>query len=101
MLKSEPIVCTLTDDELQSRKVTWQDVVQKSVTSATPIDRGYILTLDVEHSEIEELRELVNAESKCCRWMHLALDEHAMRLSITSDSVGGAAVIGRMLGVER
>jgi len=98
-MKELPIVCTLGDAELKERLLSWEDVVRRFVTSAEAIDGGFSLALDVGGSELQQIHELVVAESDCCGWMSLAFDERAMRLVITATSRAGVDAIGRMLGL--
>jgi hypothetical protein len=96
----KPIVCTLTDEERSSRTTTWKDVVANSVTHIEELGDGYALTLNAGQIDLDQLRNLVESESECCRWMNLQLQERSpLTLSISSASPGGKAVIKHMLGL--
>ena len=50
-----------------------------------------------------ELRELIAAESECCRWMNLELDESIVPpvLTITADTDEGVSAIVEMITAVR
>ncbi len=99
MYEPKPIICTLTDEDLKSRKTTWREVMRTSVSDVREIADGYTLILGT-NNDIEAVRQLTRAESACCEWMSLELSEGApSTLKITSESPGGKAVIKEMLAL--
>lgn len=98
MREHKPVICTLTDGERNQRATHWHDVVRRYATSIREDPNGFTLVLrDGEHV-FETIRDLVEAERRCCQWMNLELNrEKPVSLTITAESKEGKAAIGAML----
>ena len=100
MKNLKPVVCTLTPAQFVHRGSAWRTIVQ-TTTRAQECPGGYVLTFDRDERRLAKLVELVASEQACCEWMNLDLVQgDEVTLTMTADSVEGAAVIQAMLGVK-
>ena len=100
MSRHSPVVCTLTDAERKERGTTWQQVARTAVSAIEEREDGFVLTFNGDRATFEEIRNLVEAERRCCQWMTLDLqDGSPATLRIAADTVEGRAAIKRMLAL--
>lgn len=98
MDSSKPIICTLTPAQRIARGTTWRDVMREAVTNVEECPAGFVLTLGGATIDVDTIRELVEAERDCCRWMDLQFGHgDVLTLTITSSSPIGKAAIQQML----
>jgi hypothetical protein len=88
---SDTIVCTLSRDELSDTRSAWQKLFRTALLAREEIPGG--LRLVVNDGSAEALRQLIEIERDCCRWITFQLD--GPTVSLTAKGVG-AAIIRRM-----
>jgi len=92
---SETIACTLTPDDLHETQSAWQKLFHLSLISRQVVPGG--LRLVVHPGSAEALRQLIDIERECCRWISFALDGP----SVTMTAAGaGASTIREMWQVR-
>src|SRR5688572_21069122 len=64
-----PIVCTLSEAELQERRRTILAEVRDAVLKTTSIHEGYVYEFARTPEILERLARLVALESQCCRFL--------------------------------
>jgi hypothetical protein len=88
---SETIVCTLSPGELLDTKAAWEKLLRLSLVSRDVVPGG--LRLVVNEGSAEALRQLIEIERECCRWITFELDGPVVTMTARGP---GAAVIRRM-----
>jgi hypothetical protein len=81
---SKTIVCTLSKDELSDTRSAWQKLFRTALLVREEIPGG--LRLVVNEGSAEALRQLIDIERDCCRWITFELD--GPTVSMTADGVG-------------
>lgn len=81
---SRTIVCTLSKDELTDTRAAWQKLFRTAVLVREEIPGG--LRLVVNEGSAEALRQLIEIERDCCRWITFKLD--GPTVSMTAEGVG-------------
>jgi hypothetical protein len=85
---SDTIVCTLSKDELSDTRTAWQKLFRTALLVREEIPGG--LRLLVNDGSAEALRQLIEIERDCCRWITFQLDGPAV--SMTADGTGVSAL---------
>lgn len=85
---SRTIACTLTADELKETESAWKKLLRLSLVSRQEIPGGLRLTVD-PRSEAA-LRQLVDIERGCCRWITFEFDGPSVTMTAPG---GGESVI--------
>ena len=98
---SKTIVCTLSKDELTDTRGAWQKLFRTALLVREEIPGG--LRLVVNEGSAEALRQLIEIERTCCRWITFKLD--GQTVSMTAEGVGVWALrsmwaIDRAMGRE-
>jgi hypothetical protein len=87
---SDTVVCTLTQDELKDTRTAWQKLFRTALLVREEIPGG--LRLAVNEGSARALRQLIDIERECCRWITFELDGPAV--SMTAEGAGKAAIRG-------
>jgi len=82
------IACTLTADELTETESAWKKLLRLSLVSRQEIPGGVRLTVD-RRSEAA-LRQLIDIERECCRWITFELDGPSV--TMTAPGAGESAI---------
>ena len=85
---SDTISCTLTPDDLRETQAAWQKLLRLSLVSREEVTGG--LRLEVHPGSAEALRQLVDIERECCRWITFELDGPVV--TMTSAGAGESAI---------
>jgi len=85
---SNTIMCTLSTDELSDTRAAWQKLFRTALVVREEIPGG--LRLLVRDDSAEALRQLIEIERDCCRWITFQLD--GPRVFITAEGAGESAV---------
>ncbi len=85
---SDTIMCTLSKDELSDTRSAWQKLFRTALMLREEIPGG--LRLVVNDASAEALRQLIEIERDCCRWINFELD--GPTVSMTADGDGAAAL---------
>ena len=87
---SNTIACTLSADELKDVGGAWQKLFRTSLISRDLVPGGLRLTV---HSGAEPaLRQLIDIEAECCRWITFELDGPSV--TMTAEGDGEQAIRG-------
>jgi hypothetical protein len=81
---SDTIVCTLSKDELADTSSAWQKLFRTAVLVREEIPGG--LRLVVNDWSAEALRQLIEIERDCCRWITFELEGPIV--SMTAEGAG-------------
>ena len=85
---SDAIACTLTQDDLRETRKAWQKLFRLSLVSRDEVPGG--LRLSVHPSSAAALRQLIDIERECCRWITFALDGPVV--TMTAPGAGESAI---------
>jgi hypothetical protein len=85
---SNTIMCTLSRDELSDTRSAWQKLFRTALMLREEIPGG--LRLVVNDASAEALRQLIDIERDCCRWINFELD--GPTVSMTAEGAGAAAL---------
>ena len=85
---SDTIACTLSTDELRDTRSAWQKLFRTALLLRAEIPGG--LRLVVNDGSAEALRQLIEIERDCCRWITFQL--HGPTVSMTAEGAGTAAI---------
>jgi hypothetical protein len=85
---SDTIVCTLSKDELSDTRTAWQKLFRTALLVREEIPGG--LRLVVNDGSAKALRQLIEIERDCCRWITFQLD--GPTVSMTAAEAGAAAI---------
>jgi hypothetical protein len=99
---SKTIVCTLSKDELTDTRAAWLKLFRTALLVREEIPGG--LRLVVNGGSAEALRQLIEIERDCCRWITFELD--GPTVTMTAKGAGILALrtmwaIGPQLGGNR
>jgi hypothetical protein len=87
---SETIACTLSADDLKDVQAAWQKLFRASLISRDLVPGG--LRLTVHPGAEPALRQLIDIEVDCCRWITFELDGPSV--TMTAEGNGEEAVRG-------
>jgi len=90
---SEPIVCTLSEEDLILRKEALKKDLFSKVIKKEEADNGYIFYFKDEEGLLSQLTEFILFEQKCCKFFHYDL-------SVQSNGKGIAMKISGPLGTK-
>lgn len=82
------IACTLTARELKETMTAWKKLLRLSLMSRQEIPGG--LHLVVHPESALALRQLVEIERECCRWITFSLD--GSTVTMTAEGAGESAI---------
>jgi hypothetical protein len=85
---SSTIACTLSQQELSDTSSAWQKLFRTALLERAEIPGG--LRLVVNDASAEALRQLIEVERECCRWITFELD--GPTVSITAEGAGVTAI---------
>jgi hypothetical protein len=85
---AETIACTLSAEDLKDVGAAWQKLFRNSLVSRDVVPGG--LRLTVHPGAESALRQLVDVEAECCRWISFDLDGPSV--TMTADGPGAQAV---------
>ena len=85
---SDAIACTLTPDDLRETRNAWQKLFRLSLVSRDEVPGG--LRLSVHPGSADALRQLMDIERECCRWITFVLDGPVV--TMTSPRAGESAI---------
>ncbi|HET6309704.1 MAG TPA: hypothetical protein VFH00_01725 [Candidatus Nitrosotalea sp.] len=87
---SETIACTLSADDLKDVQAAWQKLFRASLISRDLVPGG--LRLTVHPGAETALRQLIDIEVDCCRWITFELDGPSV--TMTAEGNGEEAIRG-------
>src|SRR6185436_3159398 len=91
-----PIVCTLTESELQERRQTILSAARNAVLETTSIANGYTYEFALSPQILEQLARLVELERQCCRFLDFQIIVEAaaerVRLEVTGPPAAKALI---------
>lgn len=93
---SNTIACTLNADELTETESAWKKLLRLSLVARQEIPGGVRLTVD--HRSRAALRQLIDIERECCRWITFELDGSSV--AMTAPGAGEAAIREIWAGVR-
>jgi len=84
-----PIVCTLTTDQLQERRINVLEPIRNAAIKTEELPMGYAYTFQPQPDLLVRLAKLVDLERGCCRFLTFAIiaNEETIRLEITGPPV--------------
>ena len=85
---SDAIACTLTQDDLRETRNAWQKLFRLSLVSRDEVPGG--IRLSVHPGSADALRQLIDIERECCRWITFVLDGPVV--TMTSSGPGESAI---------
>jgi len=85
---SNTIMCTLSRNELSNTRAAWQKLFRTALLVREEIPGG--LRLEVREDSAEALRQLIDIERDCCRWITFRLD--GPRVSMTAEGAGESSL---------
>ena len=87
------IACTLTQEDLRETVTAWKKLLRLSLVSREEIPGG--LRLVVHPGSADALKQLVDVERECCRWITFQLDGPAVMMTASG---GGESTIREIWG---
>jgi len=85
---SNTIMCTLSRNELSNTRAAWQKLFRTALLVREEIPGG--LRLEVREDSAEALKQLIDIERDCCRWITFRLD--GPRVSMTAEGAGESSL---------
>ena len=85
---SDTVVCTLTPADLRDVGSAWQKLFRLSLVSREEVLGGLRLVMHPESAPA--LRELIDIERECCRWITFELD--GATVTMTAAGAGATAI---------
>jgi hypothetical protein len=85
---SDIVACTLSRSELEETGAAWQKLFRLSLVSRDEVPGG--LRLLFHAGSADALRQLIDIERECCRWITFELD--GATVTMTSPGPGAAAI---------
>ena len=92
---SDAVACTLAQDELKETELAWKKLLRLSLVSREEIPGG--LRLAVHPGSATALRQLIDVERECCRWITFQLDGPAVMMTASG---GGESTIREIWGAQ-
>jgi len=82
-----PIICTLTEDQLRERRLTFLNSIREAVLEIISIPDGFSYRFAANPEVVAQLSDLVELERQCCRFLTFRIvtepEEQSVRLDIT------------------
>lgn len=72
-----PIVCALTDKQLQKRRKDFLDKAAESLIDSAELENGFRFHFPLENSILHDLAEIIDLERKCCPFLNFSLNLQA------------------------
>ncbi len=72
-----PIVCTLSDKELQERRKNILDKIAAFLIDSRELPDGYRFRFSIDDSILQNLVTVINLERKCCPFLNFKLSLEA------------------------
>src|SRR5260221_12646160 len=88
-------MCTLSTAELRDTEAAWQRLFREWLVARDPVPGGLRLTVIPEAEPA--LRQLVDVEVGCCRWISFEIDGPSVAMTAAGEA-GGQANPGRGAG---
>lgn len=85
---SDTVMCTLSKAELSDTRAAWQKLFRTALVVREEIPGG--LRLVVRKDSAEALKQLIDIERDCCRWITFRLD--GPEVTLTAEGAGQSAV---------
>jgi hypothetical protein len=85
---SRTIACTLSADDLKDVSAAWQKLLRNSLISRDLVPGGLRLTVDPGAQQA--LRQLIDIETQCCRW--ITFEIAGPSVTMTADGSGEHAI---------
>jgi hypothetical protein len=85
---SDTIACTLSAEDLEDVGAAWQKLFRTSLISRDLVPGG--LRLTVHPGAEQALRQLIDIETECCRW--ITFDLEGPSVTMTADGPGEQAI---------
>lgn len=85
---SDIVACTLSRSELEETGAAWQKLFRLSLVSRDEVSGG--LRLVFHAGSADALRQLIDVERECCRWITFELDGGTV--TMTSPGAGASAI---------
>ena len=85
---SDIVACSLSREELEDTGSAWQKLFRSSLVSRDEVPNG--LRLVFHPGSGEALRNLIDIERECCRWITFELD--GASVTMTSPGAGTSAI---------
>ena len=99
-----PIVCTLTDTELEHRRKTTLDGLVAQAEETRALETGYAFRFGATDMILEEIVSFIQKERRCCRFLRFDLqvmpDEGPVWLELTGPE-GTKEFLEAMLPISR
>jgi hypothetical protein len=73
MRKEIPILCSLTDAELQNRRQTVLRKTARSLVDFTELENGFRYRFPADEEVLQNLATVINLERKCCPFLNFKL----------------------------
>lgn len=89
---SDTIACTLTPSELRETSTAWRKLLRLSLITREEVPGG--VRLIMHPGSAGALRQLVDIERECCRWITFELEGAGVTMTAAG---AGAFVIRQML----
>jgi hypothetical protein len=85
---TDTIACTLTADDLKDVEASWQKLFRTSLISRDLVPGG--LRLTVHRGAETALRQLIDIEVDCCKWITFELNGPSV--TMTAEGDGGQVI---------
>ncbi|MEZ5427683.1 MAG: hypothetical protein R2747_15550 [Pyrinomonadaceae bacterium] len=73
MTRKIPIICTLTDPELQERRSGILARIGDHLSGRDELENGFSFSFPADDAVLRELVEVINLERKCCPFLDFKL----------------------------
>ena len=87
-----PIMCTLTANDLQARKLTLQTDFFTGVQNVEPTEVGYRLAFPATAVWLEKITQFINVERECCAFLSFDLTIPAQAETLNLHIYGGEGI---------
>ena len=85
-----PIVCTLSAEELENRELAWQKLLASGLVIRSRVPGGIRLT--AERGAAAALMQLVDLERECCPWITFDVSSRSA-VTLTAKGDGEAVLL--------
>ena len=92
---TDTVACSLTPGDLQDVGAAWQKLFRASLVSREEVPDG--LRLVMHPGSAQALRQLIDIERECCRWITFELEGPVVTMTAAG---GGASAIRDMWVVK-
>jgi hypothetical protein len=88
MAAAIPIVCELTDKELQKRRAEYLDRLAAVLSETTELENGFRYSFTMHDGLLKRLGEVVDLERKCCPFIDFKISAMSGENHVTLDMTG-------------